>query len=71
MINVVTAQLNKGFAVGRRGVTRLGLVLFDFDMVLDKMSLLFYSHATYLHCLSRLIISVSNVSLCIKLKNHK
>lgn len=41
MINVVSAQLTKGFAVGRGGITRLGHVHFDVDMVLDKIGLKF------------------------------
>lgn len=49
MINIVSAQLTKGFAVGRGGVTRLGHVPFDLDMVLDKIGLLVYSHTPYLN----------------------
>lgn len=41
MINVVSAQITKGFAVGRGGFTRLGHVPFDLDMVLDKIGLKF------------------------------
>lgn len=62
MINVVSAQLTKGFAVGRGGVTRLGHVPFDLDMVLDKIGLLVYSHTPYLNYLRQLIVSVSDVS---------
>lgn len=61
MINVVSAQLTKGFAVGRVGVTRLGHVPFDLDMVLDKIGLLVYSHTLYLNYLRQLIVSVSDV----------
>lgn len=64
MINVVSARLTKGFAVGRVGVTRLGHVHFDLDMVLDKIGLLVYSHTPYLNYLRQLIVSVS---LCKKL----
>lgn len=39
MINVVSAQLTKRFAVGRGDVTRLGHVPFDLHMVLDKIGL--------------------------------
>lgn len=62
MINIVSAQLTKGFAVGRGGVTRLGHVPFDLDTVLDKIGLLVYSHTPYLNYLRQLIVSVSNVS---------